>query len=187
MLEEQRAVLGAPGLANASFSRVELLARCGLLTEARAVADEMLRVSRGLGGAEFLGQALVAEAELELARGNGAAARQAIGEAIDIATDEDLGHLPAMLPAAARLLVREEVEQLIDRIAALPSIPLNEALQKEARAVLADDPALFLEAARLYGDVEMPYEEARCLAAAGDEAGAAEIYERLGVPAPAGV
>src|SRR5207302_1756463 len=39
MLDEQRAVLGAPGLANAGFSRIELLARRGFLTEARAVSD----------------------------------------------------------------------------------------------------------------------------------------------------
>lgn len=187
MLEGQRAVLGAPGLANASFSRVELLARRGLHTEARAVADEMMSINRGLGGAEFLGQGLVSEAELELARGNLAAARQAIREAVEIATEEDLGHLPSMLPAAARLLAPEEAEQLIDRVSALPSIPLNEALGKEARAVLAADPALFLEAAALYRHVEMPYEEARCLAAAGDDAAAAAIYERLGVPAPAAV
>jgi hypothetical protein len=48
--------------------------------------------------------------------------------------------------------------------------------------VLADDPAGFLEAATLYRGVEMPYEEARCLAAAGDEGAAAAIYKRLGVP-----
>jgi adenylate cyclase len=185
MLEEQRTVLGATGLANASYSRVELLVRLGLHAEARALADENLSIGRGLGGSEFLGSALVSEAELELARGNSAAARQALREAVELATEEDLGHLVPMLPAAARLLTPDEVGQLLERVSPLPSMPLNEARRKEAEAVLSDEPGLFQEAAELYREVEMPYEEARCLAAAGEEAAAAAIYERLGVPAPA--
>jgi tetratricopeptide (TPR) repeat protein len=185
MLEEQRAVLGAPGLANAGYSRVGLLVRRGLHAEARALSDENLSISRGLGGSEFLGQGLLSDAELELARGNNAAARQALREAVQLATEEDLGHLVPMLPAAARLLAPEEVEQLLERVSTLPGIPLNEAQRREAQAVLADDAGLFLEAAALYRAVEMPYEEARCRAAAGEEEVAAAIYERLGVPAPA--
>ena len=183
MLQEQRAVLAAPGLANAGFSRVELLTRSGLHTEARALADEMLSISRGLGGSEYLGQALVAEAELELARGNAAAARLSLREAVELATDEDVTHLFPMLPAAARLLAPEEVRLILERVSGLPPIPVTEAQRREAEAVLAGEPALFVDVAASYHEVEMPYEEARCLAAAGDERAAAAIYERLEVPA----
>ena len=184
MLEEQRAVLGAPGLVNAGMTRVELLVRRGLHAEARALADEMLGLARGLGGSEFLGQALVSEAELELARGNGAAARQALREAVEIAAKEDVGHLLPMLPAAARLLPKEDVEQLAVRVERLPSIAINDARRTEADAVLKGDRDRFLEAATLYREVGMPYEEGRCLAVAGDENAAATLFERLGVPSP---
>lgn len=187
MFEEQRAVLGAPGLINAGMARVELLVRRGLLAEARALADEMLGLARGLGGSEFLGQALVSEAELELARGNAAAARQALREAVDIAATEDVVHLLPMLPAAARLLPKNDVEQLAMRVQRLPSIALNDARRTEADAVLKGDRDRFLEAAALYREVGMPYEEGRCLAAAGDENASATIFERLGVPAPRGL
>jgi adenylate cyclase len=185
MLEEQRAVLGAPGLANAGYARIGLFVRRGQHAEARALADEILSIARGLGGSEFLGQALVSDAELELARGNSAAARQALREAVELATEEDLEHLVPMLPVAARLLPRAEVDGLLERVSALPTIPLNEALRRETKAVLAEDSELFRKAAALYREVEMPYEEARCLVASGDEAAAAAIYEGLGVPVPA--
>jgi len=187
MLDEQRAVLGVPGLVNAGIARVELLDRRGEHQEARALADEMLALARGIGGSEYLGQALLAEAGLELARGNAAAARQALREAVEIAAEEDASHLLLMAPTAARLLPREETERLLDRVRSLPSLPLNDAYRAEAEAILTEDDARFREAAELYRLVEMPYEEARCLAAAGDERAAAEIYERLGVPVPRGV
>jgi tetratricopeptide (TPR) repeat protein len=184
LLENQRAILGVPGLVNAGVSRVVLLDRLGRQQEARAVADEMLPLARGIGGSEFLGQFLREEAELERSRGNDAAARQALREAVEIAVDEDVIHVIPMLPTAARVLPREETERLIERVRDLPSTPLRDALRAEAEAVLTQDAGRFLEAAALYRDVEMPYEEARCLAAAGDADGAAAIYERLGAPAP---
>jgi tetratricopeptide (TPR) repeat protein len=184
MLDEQRAVLAAPGLVNAGMARVELLRRRGEHHEARALADEILGLARGLGGSEFLGQSLVSEAELELERGNIAAARQALREAVAVATKEDVGHLVPMLPAAARLLPSEQTEQLLLRVQELPSMAHTDAHYAEAQAVLKGDRDGFVAAAALYRDAEMPYEEARCLAAAGDEDAAADIYERLGVPAP---
>ena len=140
--------------------------------------------ARGIGGSEFLGQFLREEAELERSRGNDAAARQALREAVEIAVDEDVIHVIPMLPTAARVLPREETERLIERVRDLPSTPLRDALRAEAEAVLTQDAGRFLEAAALYRDVEMPYEEARCLAAAGDVEGSTAISERLGVPAP---
>jgi len=88
-----------------------------------------------------------------------------------------------MLPAAARLLAPEEVRLILERVSGLPPIPVTEAQRREAEAVLAGEPALFVDVAASYHEVEMPYEEARCLAAAGDERAAAAIYERLEVPA----
>lgn len=183
MLEDQRAVLAVPGRVNAAMNRVLLLARRGEHQEARAVADETLALARGLGGSDYLGWALSIEAELELARGNGAAARQATREAAEIAADVDVSHVAPLLPTAARLLHVDEMEPLLDRLRSYGSHPLNDAYRAEAAAVLAEDAARYREAADLYRKVEMPYEEARCLAAAGDEEAASAIYERLGVPA----
>jgi adenylate cyclase len=183
-LLEQRAILGVPGLVNAGMARVVLLDRLGKLQEARAIADEMLTLARGIGGSEFLGQCLREEAELERSRGNDAAARQALREAVEIAVDEDVIHVIPMLPIAARIFPLEETERLIDRVRSLPSTPLRDARRAEADAVLTKDAGRFREAAALYRDVVMPYEEARCLAAAGDTEAAAAIYDQLGVPAP---
>jgi hypothetical protein len=91
-----------------------------------------------------------------------------------------------MLPSAARLLNREEVELMLERVRPLPSIPLNDAHRVEAVALLSGDADRAREAADLYRTVEMPYEEARCLAAAGDAEAAVAIFERLDVP-PAAV
>jgi len=184
MLDEQRAVLGVPGLVNAGTTRVVLLERRGEHPEARALADQMIALARGIGGSEFLGQTLVAEADLELARGNAAAARQALREAVEIAAEEDVSHLLPMVPTAARLLPSNETERLLDRVRSLPSLPLNEAFRAEAEAVLTGDGTRFREAALLYRSVEMPYDEARCLFDAGDSEAAAAIFDRLGVPAP---
>ena len=118
------------------------------------------------------------------ASGYGAAARQALREAVEIAAKEDVGHLLPMLPAAARLLPKEDVEQLAVRVERLPSIAINDARRTEADAVLKGDRDRFLEAATLYREVGMPYEEGRCLAAAGDENAAATLFKRLGVPSP---
>jgi tetratricopeptide (TPR) repeat protein len=185
ILDERRAVLATPGVVNAGMTRVVLLDRRGAHQEARALADETLALARGLGGSDFLGWALSIEADLELSRGNGAAARQAMREAAELLADA--GHVAPLLPTAARLLPVGEVEPLLDRLRSLPSQPLNDAYRTEAEAVLTGDNARFLEAAALYRKVEMPFEEARCLAAAGHEDAAAEIYERLGIPAPRGV
>jgi tetratricopeptide (TPR) repeat protein len=122
MVEEQRAVLALPGVVNAGMTRVTLLERTGELLEARTLADEMLTLARRLGGSEYLGLALQVEAELELARGNEAAARQALLEVIGIAAEEDVRHVSPMVPTAARLLPKEEVEALLERVSPLPPL-----------------------------------------------------------------
>ncbi len=162
-----------------------LLHRRGEHLEARVAADEMLPLARRIGGSEYLGPALLGEAELELARGNEAAARQALLEAVDIAAEEDVAHVLPLIPAAARLLPKKDVEALLERVSALSPLPLNEAQRTEATARITGDADRFREAASLYAPVETPDEEAQCLAAAGDVDAAAAIFERLGVPVPA--
>ena len=84
ILGEQRAALGPPGVINAGGPRAIALTRLGRYQEARAQLDELVPLARGIGGSEFLARVLHEEAELELARGNEAAARQAIREAIEV-------------------------------------------------------------------------------------------------------
>jgi class 3 adenylate cyclase/tetratricopeptide (TPR) repeat protein len=184
IVAEQRSVLGGPGLVNAMGPRVILLTRRGSYEEARALADEMLALARGIGGSEFLGPALHAEADLELARGNAAAARQALREAVEISPEEDLSHLVPMAPTAARLLPKDETERLLERVQALPPLPVSDAYRSEAAAVLEGEGAGLIEAAELYRQAEMPYEEARCLASTADREAAAAIYDRLEIPYP---
>ncbi len=181
MLEEHEAVLGAVGKSNAAGALVRALVRRGAYSEARTVADEMLPLTRGIGGADFLANALMFEAELESGRENAAAARQALREAADVVREEDARyHTVLLLPLAARLLPDEEVKSLLELAANVPSFPPADALRAEAEAVLADDTERLREAAGLYRALEMPYDEARCLIGAGELERASELVESFG-------
>jgi adenylate cyclase len=179
ILDEQRAALGPPGVINAGGPRAVALTRLGRYQEARAQLDELLPLARGIGGSEFLARVLYEEAELELARGNEAAARQAVREATEIALANP-SRTPALLllPTASRLLSAEEVEPLLERVRELSSWPLFDALRAEATGLLGDDREHLREAAALYLSIEMPYEAARCLLDAGDVEQARELVER---------
>jgi adenylate cyclase len=182
LCEERREVLGAAGFTNASLTIVQALTRRGEYGRARAQADEATPLARGVGGAEFLGQALMREAELEQARGNAASARQALREAIELVMNEEGGaHILPMLPFAASLLPPEEAERALARAKQLPTLTLGEAYIAEAEALLADDADLFAAAAGRYRELEMPYEEARCRLRAGDEERARELVEAFGL------
>jgi tetratricopeptide (TPR) repeat protein len=177
-----RATNAAPGVVNAGSTMAQSLLRRGRLEEARDLIDECLQHARGLGGAEFLGLALTYEAELELARGNLASARQAAEEAADVVTSVPaLSHLVALLPDAARLLDQERVRALLDRVRPNVRDPSWEAVVTEADACLQGDPDRFGRAAELYGSLEMPYEEARCLLEAGDLDRARELIAKFGL------
>jgi adenylate cyclase len=181
VIAEHREVLGGAGFVNVAVPRVAALVRRGDYEEARAQADELLPVERALGGVEFLGQALHVEAALEDARGNGAAARQALREALELALADAAGfHVLAMLPTGARLLPADECRKLLDYVADIPSYPFADAHRTEAEAVLAQDPVRALEAAELYRELEMPYEEARCRIDAGETERARELAEEFG-------
>ena len=182
ILDEQRAVLGPPGLINAGGPRTIVLTRLGRLEEARTLLDELLPLARGIGGAEFLAKMLAIEAELERARGNLAAARQAIQEAVEVAfATPSRGHCLALLPEAARLLPPDEVDALLDQLRDVPSFPLADARRADAEGLARSDPGRLREAADLYQSTGLAYEAARCLIDAGELDRARVLVERFGL------
>jgi tetratricopeptide (TPR) repeat protein len=184
ILDEQRAALGPPGVINAGGPRAMALARLGRYAEARAQLDELLPLGRGLGGSEFLARLLHQEAELETARGNEAAARQALREATGVTlANPSRTHALLLLPMATRLLSADEVAPLLERVGDLPSWPLYDAVRAEADGVLRDDPEPLREAAAIYRALSMPYDAARCLLDAGELEQARELVERHGFTA----
>jgi hypothetical protein len=121
------------------------------------------------------------EAELELARGNDASARQAVREAVEITlANPSRAHAVLLLPSASRLLSADELAPLLDRVGDLSSCPAWDALRAEAEGLLASDPARLREASALFLSCEMPYEAARCLLDAGDVEQTRELVERHG-------
>jgi adenylate cyclase len=181
ILAEQRESLGPPGVINAGGPRAVALARLGRYEEARAQVDELLPLARGLGGSEFLARVLDTEAELELARGNDASARQAIREAIEITlANPSRAHAVLLLPSAARLLPADELAPLLDRVRDLPSLAAWDALRAEADGLIGGGHTRLHEASALFLSCEMPYEAARCLIDAGAPGEARELVERHG-------
>lgn len=178
----ERSVLGAPGLVNAGGNLGWLCTRLGRFEEARQVFDEILPLARGVGGAEFLSRFLRGQAELEEARGNLAAARQAMEEAVQIVFETpSTGHWFMVLPQAARLLPKEEATILMDRVAGRAKHRAFEANVIEAEGYLTQNDELLRKAADMYRSFELPYEEARCRLEAGEPDRAREIIERYGL------
>jgi hypothetical protein len=175
-------VLGPPGVINAGMPRATVLTRLGKLDEARALLDELQPLARGIGGAEYLAKSLATEAELERARGNLAAARQAIQEAVEVGfASPARGQCLALVPEAARLLPPEETERLLDQLRDVPSYLLADAVRAEAEGCARSDPVRLREAAAHYESIGLAYEAARCLIDAGELAPARELVERFGL------
>lgn len=182
MLTSQRSVLGAAGIVSAGKGLALVLVRRGRYEEARELMDELLPLARRIGGGEYLAPALVEEAELEEARGNVAAARQAVAEAVQIVLDTpSVEHWFHTLVSAVRLLPEEQSVDLFQRVRELARHPSQEAILTEAKALLRDDPEMSQTAADLYASLELPYQEARCQLEAGDLDRAAKIIKRLGL------
>src|ERR671936_245522 len=182
ILDEQRAVLGPPGLINAGIPRVTALTRLGRLEDARALLDELMPLARGIGGAEYLAKNLATEAELERGRENLAAARQAIEEAVEVAfASPARGPCLALMPEAAQLLAPEEVQRRLEQLRDVPSFPLADAQRAEAEGLAHDEPKHLREAANLYESIGLTYEAARCLIEAGELDRARELVERFGL------
>ena len=134
-----------------------------------------------MGGAEFLAPLRHNEAKLEYARGNLAAARQAIREAIEIAlATPAVIHWLHPLPEAARLLEENEVEELLERVRGVPSFPVGDAERAEAEGIVKRDASRSREAAAMYQSLAMPYEEARCRIDAGELERARALIEEFG-------
>jgi class 3 adenylate cyclase/tetratricopeptide (TPR) repeat protein len=180
---EQEAVLGTgPGLVNPGMNRIHVLTQQGEFEAARALADRVLPIARRIGGAEYLAQALGLEAELEAARGNLAAARQAAREAADIAlATPSAAEWIRVLPVAARLLPPEGTLEILERLQDYPSYAFVDARRAEAEGLAHGDPDRSRAAAELFRELRMPYDEARCRIEAGEHARAQDLIERLGV------
>ena len=181
-LSEARSMGAIPGVVNAGTMLADTYMRRGRYDEARGLLDEVIPLSRGLGGSEFHSLTLKAEAELETARGNRAAARQAIEEAVAIATaTPDQAHLCLMLDLAAHLMDPDRAHELIDRVRPVAADPAWQAAVAEASAIVAGDRELAATAADLYASLDLPYHEARCRIEAEDADRAAEIVRRFGL------
>jgi tetratricopeptide (TPR) repeat protein len=182
MLSLERSLLGVPGVVNAGNVLSEILIRTGRYPDARSILDEILPLSRRLGGDDFLAPVLVAEADLQEALGNFAAARQAIMEAVDIihATGGAAETAFAVLTAGARIL-DQQVAPLWERLRSGEPPAAYHCRLLETEAWMTSDPTLFRKAAELYKELELPYEESRCRLEAGDTDRARALVERLGV------
>jgi adenylate cyclase len=182
LLGPLRSVLGVPGTSLAGWTLAKLLTYTGRYDEARAIMDEVIPLARRLTGAEFLGPVLISESELEEARGNLAAARQAIREAVEVELEEpNISHWIQAIVPACRLLPEGEAQSLIDAPPSLPKDPAHEAPLIEARAILDGDPGGHARAAEIFASLELPYDEARCRIQAGQLDRAHEIIERYGL------
>jgi hypothetical protein len=164
------------------MNRIHVLTQQGEFEAARALADRVLPIARRIGGAEYLAQALGLEAELEAARGNLAAARQAAREAADIAlATPSAAEWIRVLPVAARLLPPEGTLEILERLQDYPSYAFVDARRAEAEGLAHGDPDRSRAAAELFRELRMPYDEARCRIEAGEHARAQDLIERLGV------
>jgi adenylate cyclase len=183
MLGPNRAVLVPPAVVFASQALSQALFRRGRYEEARVVLDEILPGARRIGGGMFLAPTLTAEAEVEEARGNGAAARAAIAEAVTVVAEAPSTVYPfGPLVPAARILGPEEVRPMLERerdgAARHPSLL---ARLLEADGLVSADPGLLGKAADIYASLLLPYQEARARIAAGDVARASSIVEAHGL------
>jgi adenylate cyclase len=179
---EQRSVLGVPGTVNALTGLARSLIRRGRYEEARSILDELLPLARRMGGSEFLAPSLIEEAQLEEARGNPAAARQAAAEAVSVVLDTPtLQHGFGILVPAVYLLPPVETAAFRKRLAGLRDHPSQVAVLTEAEAIVQNDPSLFGSAADLYASLGLPYQEARARLGAGDLDVARQIIERFGL------
>ncbi|CAN5326878.1 adenylate/guanylate cyclase domain-containing protein [soil metagenome] len=182
ILGPQRALMVAPALVWAGSYLCLALLRRGAFDEGRANLDEILPVARRIGGTMFLPTALLAEAELEEARSNRAAARHAVAEVLSIVVDTSAftQQFRAVVPAA-RLLPRREVRPLLRRLRDRATHDAFRARLAEAQGIVEGDERRTREAATLYESLRLPYQEARCLIELGDLKAAAGILRRFGL------
>jgi hypothetical protein len=142
--------------------------------------DEVLPLARGFGGVEFLSPTLRIEAELEAAGGNAPAARELAREAVELLEEGDVTHAIQLLPLVARLRPRVEAVALLERVAPAHTFPRAAAAIAEGQALLAGDSTRMAAAADRYRELELPYEQARCLIGAGAVERGRELADAIG-------
>jgi adenylate cyclase len=181
VLSEQHPGSSGVSVGNAAIQRLKLLIRLGRYDEARTLLDETGPLVRAMGGPEYQGAAFRLEAELEDARRNVAAARQAARDGRDyFLTAPAQTEWLWFLPLAARLLPRDELAEMLDQLGDVPPIPIFQARLAELEAALDRNPEAARRAADLYREVGMPYEEALCRLDAGELERARELMEAFG-------
>jgi tetratricopeptide (TPR) repeat protein len=181
-LSTARTMKTVPAICNSGAPIVMVMLARGRYDEARELMDEIMPLARGLGGNEFLTLGLLLEANLERARGNLNAARQAIAEAADMVLETPtVWHTGVILGTAASLLPPERVRGLIERVRPAAKDPAFEVMVAEAEGLLSGDPERFKRAAEIYVSLEMPYAEARCRLEAGELDRARDLIDRLGL------
>jgi adenylate cyclase len=178
---EAQATGAAPGAVNAGMTLTMVATRKGRYDEARRILDEILPLARGLGGTEFLLQALAVEVELEWGRGNLATAAQSLAESIELVFESVtvIHALYVLVPAAA--LGATRVGELLNRVRTSGHDTVFRAVLAEAEGWLSGDGARFTEAADLYASLELPYQEARAALGAGQLDRAESIIKRFGL------
>jgi adenylate cyclase len=181
-LDRALAMGAAPGAVNAGSTLAIVATRRGRYEDARRMLDDILPKARGLGGTEFLLLTLASEAELEVARGNRAAADQILSETMDLLQESSTAVHVLLLVVVAAQLGSEHVGPLLDRLRDhVEAGPLFRASFLEAQGLVEQNPAMLLEAADLYGSMELPYEEARAALEAGQLERAGGIIRRFGL------
>jgi adenylate cyclase len=180
-MDDARGMGGVPGIVNAGMTLAAVAIRKGRFDDARRFLDEILPLARGLGGTEFLMQALAEEVELEWSRGNLAAAAQPLAEAVDLVLESStVIHTLYVLVSAAALRAGR-LPELLDRIRGRGHDAVFEARLAEAEGWLSDDRDRFAHAADRYASLELPYQEARAALGAGQLDRADGIIKRYGL------
>jgi class 3 adenylate cyclase/tetratricopeptide (TPR) repeat protein len=181
-LDRAVAMGAAPGAVNAGSTLAAVATRRGRYEDARRLLDEILPKARGLGGTEFLLLTLAVEAELEVARGNRAAAEQIISDAMALLQESTTAIHVLLLVVLAAQLGTDHVGPLLDRIRDhVESAPLFKASFLEAEGILEQDPAKLGEAVNIYSSLGMPYQEVRAALSAGQLDRAADLIRRFGL------
>ncbi|HEY1332516.1 MAG TPA: BTAD domain-containing putative transcriptional regulator [Actinomycetota bacterium] len=188
ILGPRRSLLISPGITVAGTTLALACIRTGRFREARATLQEVLPSVRRGQMALFLYRALGVEAELEEAEGNVAAARLAITEGVRVALETPSVTPCARLLVTATRLVPDQAAALRERVEphAKDHVSIGVALTESA-AIVDGDASLFAEAAAMYDAMSLPYQAARCWAAAGDVERADQLTTRFGLePGPLG-
>jgi tetratricopeptide (TPR) repeat protein len=184
ILSSQRGVVGVAGFVNAGNALAWLLVCRGRYGEARALLDEVVPEARRIGGPLIFSQVLAVEAELEEARGNAAAARQAAAEAVEVVNADFSPVFAApVVPAAVRLTSTEAAVAFVDQLRPFASVPAFAAPVAEADGWLGGDAAASAKAADLHQSFGAVCDEARCRLAAGQVDRARALIEGYGLDA----